>query len=226
MGLSPRSGRLSFPQDRSSGSQVSCSPGWAPRGTGRGWIWDSEEVSRGAQRALLPTWASGTQHSWDCISSSGPWEARDDLAAPLCMHGSMEAFNSPMPPLERLHVKPPRGQFPLPSPSPAAPSFPSGTQQATSVPAKGAQTACSAEWEAFSVQVGSAGTHPACAFRPCAVRWGGPRAEILAAECSALPSREKSCEGEGRNGCKVFLSLAGWLAGSWDWKQLHCTSHC
>jgi len=38
----------------SSGSQVSCSPGWAPRGTGRGWIWDSEEVSRGAQRALLP----------------------------------------------------------------------------------------------------------------------------------------------------------------------------
>ena len=125
----------------------------------------------------------------------------------------MEAFNSPMPPLERLHVKPPRGQFPLPSPSPAALSFPSGTQQATSVPAKGAQTACSAEWEAFSVQVGSAGTHPACAFRPCAVRWGGPRAEILAAECSALPSREKSCEGEGRNGCKVFLSLAGWLAG-------------
>ena len=105
-------------------------------------------------------------------------------------------------------------------------SFPSETQQATSVPAKGAQTACSAEWEAFLVQVGSAGTHPACAFRPCAVRWGGPRAEILAAECSALPSREKSCEGEGRNGCKVFLSLAGWLAGSWDWKQLHCISHC
>ena len=33
----------------------------------------------------------------------------------------MEAFNSPMPPLERLHVKPPRGQFPLPSPSPATP---------------------------------------------------------------------------------------------------------
>ena len=94
MGLSPRSGRLSFPQDRSSGSQVSCSPGWAPRGTGRGWSWDSEEVSRGAQRALLPTWASGTQHSWDCISSSGPREARDDLTAQLCTHGSMEAFNS------------------------------------------------------------------------------------------------------------------------------------
>ena len=33
----------------SSGSQACCSPGWAPRGTGRDWSWDSEEVSGGAQ---------------------------------------------------------------------------------------------------------------------------------------------------------------------------------
>lgn len=42
---------------------------------------------------------------------------------------------------------------------------------------------------------------------------GGQRAEILTAESSALPSREKSCDGEGRNFCKVFLSLSGWQLG-------------
>jgi len=66
---------------------------------------------------------------------------------------------------------------------------------------------------AGALGAGGFSTHPACAFRPCAVRWGGQRAEILTAESSALPCREKSCEGEGRNGCKVFLSLAGWQLG-------------
>lgn len=60
--------------------------------------------------------------------------------------------------------------------------------------------------EALLTQMSSAGIHPA--FRPCAVRWGGQRAEILTTESSTLPSREKSSKGEGRNG----VSVPGWLA--------------
>ena len=55
-------------------SQACCSPGCIWRGTGRGWSWDSEEVSRGAERALLPAWLSVTQPSWDRVSPSGPRE--------------------------------------------------------------------------------------------------------------------------------------------------------
>ena len=32
-------------------SQACCSPGWAPRDTGRGWSWEREEWSRGGQRS-------------------------------------------------------------------------------------------------------------------------------------------------------------------------------
>ena len=101
----------------SGGSQAWCSPGCIWRGAGRGWNWDSEEASRGAQRAVLPAWLSVTQPSWDRVSPSGPREIRDDLASQPCTRGLMEAFNSPMPPFECLNVKPPRGEFPLPSPS-------------------------------------------------------------------------------------------------------------
>lgn len=94
--------------------------------------WDSEEGSRGGQRALLPGWISVTQRSWGCSSSSGPRETRDGLALQLCTRGLTEALNPPMPPLECLNVKPPSGNLHSPcSSSPAAPSFSSGTLRAT-----------------------------------------------------------------------------------------------